>query len=120
MCLRFAHFDATTVWIRDAEALTSSSDELHPDQRKGHHVYISFEAGEAIGLVMQPILMSLRVPLRLKVELLCVVLTTLRDLEQHAHLAPLARLIGVHLIGPRHVSEFQFIGKSGNMIFAFL
>ncbi|MEY4749685.1 MAG: hypothetical protein RIQ60_1899 [Pseudomonadota bacterium] len=92
--------DATTVWVSDAEALTRPGEVLHPDQLEGNHIYISFESAEAIGRVIQVVLMSPRVPRRLKDELLCVVLTTLRDLELHAHLAPLARVMRAHLIEP--------------------
>ena len=92
--------DATSVWVKDAKALTKPGDALLPDQLEGNHIHISFEAAEAIGRVIQPILMSPRVPRRLKNELLEVALTTLRDLEQLAHLAPLARVMRAHLIKP--------------------
>lgn len=92
--------DATAVWVRDAEALTKPSDVMLPEQLEGNHIHISFEAAEAIGRVIQAILMSPRVPRRLKEELLGVALTTLRDLEQRAHLAPLARVMRAHLIEP--------------------
>lgn len=97
--------DTAAVWIRDAEVLTQPGDVLRPDQLAGNHVYISFEAAEAIGRVIQPILMSPRVPHRLKNELLGVALTTLRDLEQHAHLAPLAEVMRAHLIKPYGFQE---------------
>jgi hypothetical protein len=92
--------DATAVWVRDAEVLTKPGDVLLPDQRKGNHIHISFEAAEAIGRVIQDILMSPRVPRRLKGELLGVALTTLRNLEQREHLAALARVMRAHLIEP--------------------
>jgi hypothetical protein len=92
--------DATAVWVRDAESLSKPGDVLRPNQLEGNHVYISFEAAEAIGRVMQAILTSPRLPRRLKGELLGVALTTLRDLEQHAHLAPLANVMRTHLITP--------------------
>ncbi|MBT2298217.1 hypothetical protein [Pseudomonas fluorescens] len=92
--------DGTAVWVRDADALTKTGDVLCPDQLEGNHIHISFEAAEAIGRVIRAILMSPRVPLRLKGELFGVALTTLRDLEQRAHLAPLARVMRLHLIEP--------------------
>mgnify|MGYP003582377484 CR=1 FL=1 len=92
--------DTTAVWVRDAEALTKPGDVLAPNQLEGDHIYISFEAAEAIGRVMQAILMSPRVSRRLKSELLSVALTTLRDLEQPSHLAPLASVMREHLIEP--------------------
>lgn len=92
--------DATAVWVSDAKAVTAPGDVLRPDQHEGNHIYISFEAAEAIGGVIQAILMSPRVPHRLKVELLGVALTTLRDLEQCPHLAPLAKVMRTYLIEP--------------------
>ncbi|MCI8208167.1 hypothetical protein AUC61_01345 [Pseudomonas sp. S25] len=92
--------DATTVWVRDADVLTKPGDVLLPNQREGNHVHISFEAAEAIGRVIRAILMSPRVPRRLKEELLGVALTTLGDLGKNAHLEPLARIMRVHLIEP--------------------
>lgn len=92
--------DATAVWVRDADALTKPGEGALTDHSEGNHVHISFEAAEAIGRVIQPILMSPRVPFQLKQELLGVALTTLRDLEQHAHLAKLASVMREHLIKP--------------------
>lgn len=106
--------DATAVWVRDAEDLTGPGDEPLPDHPEGNHVHISFEAAEAIGRVIQTILMSPRVPRRLKVELLGVALTTLRDLEQRAYLAPLARVMRVHLIKPygfREQNNYLYVLK---------
>lgn len=92
--------DAAAVWVRDAEVLTKPGDVLLPDQREGNHIHVSFEAAEAIGRVMQAILISPRVLRRLKNELLGVALTTLRDLEKRAQLAPLVRVMRAHLIEP--------------------
>lgn len=92
--------DSTVVWVRDAETLTNPGEVLNRAQREGNHVYISFEAAEAIGPVMKSILLSPCVPSRLKVELFSVVLGTLRDLEHHEHLAPLARAMRKSLIEP--------------------
>lgn len=92
--------DATLDWVRDATFLTKPGDVLLPDQHEGNHIHISFEAAEAIGRVIHSILISPRVSHRLKIELLGMVLTTLRDMEQHAHLAPLAESMRTHLIQP--------------------
>ncbi len=92
--------DAIADWIGDAEALTESREMVLPDQVKGNHIHISFEAAEAIGRVIHAILMSPRVTGRLKDELLGMVLTTLRDLEQKDHLAALAQVLRAHLIEP--------------------
>lgn len=106
--------DATSVWVRDAVDLTKPGDEPLPDHPEGNHVHISFAAAEAIGRVIQAILMSPRVPRRLKVELLGVALTTLRDLEQRAYLAPLARVMRVHFIKPygfREQNNYLYVLK---------
>lgn len=92
--------DTTAVWIRDAETLTEPDDVVLPEWREGRHVRISFEAAEAIGRVVQAILMSQRVPHRLKVELLGVALATLRSLESHGHLVNLSKVMRAHLIQP--------------------
>ena len=83
---------------RDGQDRTATTD--HPEQCEGRHVRISFEAAEAIGRVMQAILMSQRVPHRLKVELLGVALATLRSLESHSHLANFSKVMRAHLIQP--------------------
>jgi hypothetical protein len=90
----------TAVWVKDAEVLTRPGDVPNPDQRAGNHIHISFEAAEAIGRVIQAILLSPHVPSRLKDELLCVALSTLRELEQREHLARLAAVMRAHLIAP--------------------
>ena len=97
--------DATVDWVRAAEALTKPSEVLRRDQLDGNHIYISFEAAEATGRVIYAILMSPRVPQRLKNELLSVALTTLRHLKQHARLAPLANVMQTHLIEPYGFKE---------------
>lgn len=106
--------DATSVWVRDAEALTKTDDVLHPDQIDGNHIYISFEAAEAVGRVIQAILMSSHITWRLKDELLGVALTTLRDLEHLKHLAPLAKVMRRHIIEPygfKEQSNYLYILK---------
>jgi hypothetical protein len=97
--------DATADWVRDADALTKPGEKPLPDHPEGNHVHISFEAAGAIGRVIQPILMSSRVPYRLKQELLGVALTTLRNLEHRAHLAQLAGVMRAHLIKPYGFTE---------------
>lgn len=97
--------DATAIWVKDADVLTNPGEEPLLDHPEGKHVHISFEAAEAIGRVIQPILMSQHLTCRLKLELLGKALTTLRDLELHAHLAPLASVMRAHLINPYGFSE---------------
>lgn len=106
--------DTTAVWVRDAEALTNPGEEPLSDHPDGNHVHISFEAAEVIGRVIQVILMSPRVPNRLKEELLGVALYTLRDLEQRAHLAPLASVMRANLIEPygfREQNNYLYVLK---------
>lgn len=90
--------DVTAAWIGEAKELTTHDDKLHPDQREGKHVFISFEAAQAIGTVIQTILMSSRVTWRLKKELLGVVLANLRNLEKHEHLKALSSVMRTHII----------------------
>jgi hypothetical protein len=92
--------DTTLAWIEDAEYLTKPGDTVGKDCLDGEHVYISFQAAQAIGRVIHVILMSPRVTPRLKTELLGMALTALRDLEQREHLLPLADVMRIHLIRP--------------------
>ena len=92
--------DATREWISDAECLTLPDDVLLPDQREGKHIYISFQAAEALGRVIHTIMISTGVTPRLKVELLGMALTTLRDIEQQPQLGKLAGVMRAHLIYP--------------------
>ncbi|MVW78092.1 hypothetical protein [Bordetella sp. 02P26C-1] len=96
---------ATAVWIIDAETLTKSGDRLTPDQLEGDHIYIAFEAAEAIGRVIHPIITSSCVSHRVKQALLYVVLTTLRNIDQHEHLASLSQVMRTHLIEPYGTKE---------------
>lgn len=113
--LLYEIIDASSVWVRDAEALTKPADVLHPDQVGGKHIYISFEAAKAIGRVIHTILMSPRVTRRLKEELLGVALATLRDLKNRPHLVPLTEVMQRHLIEPygyRENNNYLHILKS--------
>lgn len=106
--------DTTAVWVRDAEALTERGVVALPNQLDGNHIYIAFEAAEAIGRVIQPILMSSHLPLRLKVELLGVALTTLQDLQKYEHLKLLAKVMRSHLIEPygfREKNDYLYVLK---------
>ena len=97
--------DTTIEWIKDAEDLTKAEDVVRADQLDGEHVYISFEAAEAVGRVIRAILMSPRVSRRLKGELLGMVLAALRDLERREHLRPLADVMRAYLIQPYGIRE---------------
>lgn len=97
--------DATSVWIRDAEALTEPGEVLHQYPHERNHIYISFEAAEAIGRVIQVILMSTRVTHQVKHESLEVALSTLQFLEGYAHLSHLAGVMRANLIEPYEYSR---------------
>ncbi|MFG6464017.1 hypothetical protein ACG04Q_20765 [Roseateles sp. DXS20W] len=100
----------TAEWIDDAEHLTGEEKNVvTPDQTDGNHVYISFQAAEALGRVMQPILLSDRVTSRVQEQLLTSALHMLRRLEQQDHLSALAASVRTHLIypyGPGHCEEY--------------
>ena len=97
--------NATAVWVMDAEVLTKSGEKPRPNELEGNHIYISFEAAQAVGRVIRAVLISPRVPHRVKIELLGVALTTLRGLEQREHLAALATVMRAHLIDPYGFQE---------------
>lgn len=91
----------TAVWIDDAEYLTKETKNvITPKQTDGDHVYISFEASETLGRVMQPILMSDRITSQVKEQLLGTALHTLRHIERHDYLRALAASMRTHLIYP--------------------
>lgn len=92
--------DTMTAWIDDAERLTTHGDELGPEVLEGRHVYISFEAAEALPGVLEPILRSDRVPSRLKEELLTVALNTVERLDRHPQLEPLAAFLIESMVRP--------------------
>lgn len=97
--------ETTVTWVREAVVLTTPGQQVSADQRDGDHVFIAFEAAEAVGRVLHPILASPRVTWRLKSELLGVALSALRDLEQLRHLEPLATVLRRHLIEPYEFRE---------------
>jgi len=90
----------TVTWVREAEILTTPEQQISAEQLEGDHVFIAFEAAEAVGRVLQPILGSPNVTWRLKSKLLGVALSALRDLQQQRQLEPLATVLRRHLIEP--------------------
>lgn len=100
----------TAEWIDDAAYLTrTEKNAVRSDQTDGSHVYISFQAAEALGRVVQPILLSERVTSRVQEQLLASALRVLRRLEQQDHLSALAASVRTHLIypyGPGHREEY--------------
>ncbi|MGY0195515.1 hypothetical protein ACWA7J_10615 [Leptothrix sp. BB-4] len=97
--------ETTVTWVREAVVLTAPGQRVSADQLDGDHVFIAFEAAEAVGRVLHPILASSRVTWRLKSELFGVALSALRDLEQLRHLEPLATVLRRHLIEPYEFRE---------------
>lgn len=96
----------TTIdWVMDAKELTTPDARVSADQLEGNHIHISFEAAEAVGRVVQPILISPRLTDRFKQELLGMALTALRELEACKHLHPLADVLRAHLIEPYGFNE---------------
>jgi hypothetical protein len=90
----------TTDWIEDSLRVTDDGSALSSDQTEGHHAYISFQAAEALGGVMQSALSSDKLTERLKLELLENILFMLRRLTRKHHLAPLVRSVLAYLMNP--------------------
>jgi hypothetical protein len=98
--LLYELIDGTCAWIDDAARLTAPGEAVAADSLEGDHVYIAFEAAEAVGRVLEPILCTNRVTARLKSELLAVVLGLVRRVEQHEHLSELATAVVTSVINP--------------------
>ena len=95
----------TCDWIRDAEALTEPGDVISRDGSKGPNIYICFEASEALGRVLKPVLMSDKFSDRFKSMILGVALHVFRDISRCSNLAPLALTVQKYLISPYDFSE---------------
>lgn len=105
---------ATRDWIGDGIRLTEGDALVDPDARDGKHILISFEAAQAMGRILEPILCSPQLTQGLKVELLTVVVRTLAELRHHPRLARLESALRESLITPydasinaRYVSELR-------------
>jgi len=92
--------DGVSAWIEDAARLTQRDDVVSAEDVEGRHVYISFEAAEALGRVLEPILRSDHVASGLKKELLSVVLGLLRRIKQHQQLSALFSAVIKSVIYP--------------------
>lgn len=106
----------TTDWIEDSIHVTEDTAVLSPDQTEAQHAYISFQAAEALGGVMQSALSSDKVTERLKVELLENILFMLRRLARKRHLEPVIRAVLAYLMNPygmglnaKHLSAIERI-----------
>ncbi|TXD94233.1 hypothetical protein FUT87_07430 [Mitsuaria sp. TWR114] len=98
--LLYCLVDVACDWIEDAMVLTQEGDVIQDDVQEGRHVYISFEATTALGAVLEPIILSDRVPDRLKSELLEVVLNSLKRVQGPKRLAELAGAMCRNVITP--------------------
>ncbi|MBK9347828.1 MAG: hypothetical protein IPN06_16175 [Burkholderiales bacterium] len=105
---------ATRDWIDDGIRLTDGDALVDPDARDGMHILISFEAAQAMGRILEPILCSPQLTQGLKVELLTVAVRMLEKLRHYPRLARLESALRESLITPydtsinaRHVSELR-------------
>lgn len=92
--------NVTTDWIEEAAQVTEDGDQLEEEKTEGRHAYISFQASEALGPVMQSILRSEKLSERLKDELLETMLMSLKRVEAIPRLAPLARAVAKSVVRP--------------------
>jgi len=108
--LLYALINAASHWISAAAYLTKEGDVVsEEDTDSDHHVYISFEAAEALGGMMEAVLSSNSVSERLKRELLDVPIYALKMLEQHKHLHPLAQVLAENLVRPYGIGQEEYI-----------
>jgi hypothetical protein len=98
--LLFEIVSANTAWIKQAISETTDTDVITPDDSGGTHIHIAFEAARALAGVIQAILLSDRVTLRLKEQLLGMVLSTSREISQVARLATLVQTMEKSLLRP--------------------
>lgn len=104
----------TKDWIDDGIRLTEGDALVDPNARTGMHILISFEAAQAMGRILEPILCSPQLTQGLKVELLTVVLRMLGELRHYPRLARLESALRESSITPynpsinaRYVSELR-------------
>lgn len=101
-------------WIDDGIRLTEGDALVDPEARDGMHVLISFEAAQAMGRILEPILCATQFTQGLKVELLTVAVRMLAELRRYPRLARLELALRESLITPydtsinaRYVSELR-------------
>ena len=101
-------------WIDDGIRLTEGDVLVDPEARDGMHILISFEAAQAMGRILEPILCAHQLTQGLNVELLMVALRMLADLRHYPRLARLESALRESLITPydtsinaRYVSELR-------------
>lgn len=95
----------TCDWIRDAEVLTEPGEVVSRDGSEGSNIYISFEASEALGRVLKPVLESDKFTDKYKTMIFGVVLHLFRDISCRSNLAPLSLSVLKYVISPHDFSE---------------
>ncbi|WP_157826873.1 hypothetical protein [Macromonas nakdongensis] len=95
---------STRDWIDDGIPLTEGDALVDPDARDGMHILISFEAAQAMGRILEPILCSPQLTQGLKVELLTMTMRTLAELRHYPRLARLESALRESLITPYDTS----------------
>ncbi len=105
---------ATRDWIDDGIRLTEGDALVDPDAHDGRHILISFEAAQAMGRILEPILCSPQLTQGVKVELLTVTVRMLAKLRHYPRLVRLETVMRESVITPydtsinaRHVSELR-------------
>lgn len=104
----------TRDWIDDGIRLTEGDVLVDPNAQDGMHILISFEAAQAMGRILEPILCSPHLTQGLKVELVTVAVQMLAKLRHYPRLARLESALRESLITPydtsinaRYVSELR-------------
>lgn len=94
--------DVPLEWIEAAAHHTSQEDVIDRQQREGRHVYISFEATETLGRVMNSLMSSDKLSKRFRGSLLETVLRAVQRLNsvQGTRLEPLIAMTIDELISP--------------------
>lgn len=108
--LLYALINTASHWIGEAAYLTKEGDVISDeDTHSEHHVYISFQAAEVLGGMLEAVLSSNNVSERLKRELLDVPIYTLKLLEMHKQLHPLAQALANNLAYPYGISQVEYL-----------
>lgn len=103
---------ATRSWIDDGIRLTEGGVLVDPEAHEGMHIFISFEAAQAMGRILEPILCSPQLTQGLKVELLTVAVRMLAELRHYPRLARLESALRESLITPYDTSiNARYVGE---------
>jgi hypothetical protein len=101
--------DIACSWIADATHLTTAGVQARSNDLQGDHVYVSFEATKALGLLLRHILPAERVPARVRDASLTTVLYTLRRVEEVSELAELSRALRTNVVTPSGSAERGYL-----------